>query len=347
MNTFTQTKNWKELSLLLAGIYNILWGSFIVIFPLKIFQWVGAEIPRYPQIWQCVGMIVAVYGVGYIIAAKSPSRYWPIILVGLLGKIFGPIGFIWSLAKGVFPIAFGWNIVFNDLIWWLPFVALMKDVWKENNFSNETLSIGHLDFEKYPERYRAKFINSLSGFKSSNLIGTINNQGQTNLSIVSSVFHLGASPALIGFIIRPDKSRRDTLENIRENGSYTINHVNESIVVNAHQTSARYPINVSEFDSCELTAELRDNFKAPFVAESRISLAVEFIREQKIEENGTHLIIGKILRVYLPKDCVEEDGHVNIEKAGTVCVSGLDSYSQTIKLGRLTYAKTERWPKWF
>ena len=103
---------WMNIVLKLAGLYNILWGSWVVFFPLSAFELSNAKIPLYPQIWQCVGMIVAVYGLGYLVASTSPLKHWPIVLVGLLGKIFGPIGFIWSIYQGSFPLAFGWNIIF-------------------------------------------------------------------------------------------------------------------------------------------------------------------------------------------------------------------------------------------
>lgn len=206
--------------------------------------------------------------------------------------------------------------------------------------------ISEEDFKAFDDRKRVKVINSLSGFKSANLIGTINNQGQTNLSVVSSVVHLGASPALIGMVIRPDVSRRDTLNNIRENGEFTINHINEGIVEKAHQTSARYPQDVSEFSACKLTEEIKDNFKAPFVAESKIKFSVKFVREIKIEENGTHFIIGEIKNVYLPESCICDDGHIDIHQAQTVCVSGLDSYSKPKHIGRLSYAKPDKALHW-
>ncbi|MFG1492771.1 flavin reductase family protein [Halobacteriovorax sp. ZH4_bin.1] len=212
-----------------------------------------------------------------------------------------------------------------------------------------TTIIKDTDFKNYDERKRIKFINALSGFKSANLVGTINNEGQTNLSIISSVVHLGASPALIGLVIRPDIARRDTLENIRENGFFTINHVNESIVEKAHQTSARYPQDQSEFVACGLTPEYvehKEEFPAPFVQEANIKMAIKFVREIEIEENGTHFLIGEIKSVHLPQDCLEEDGHIDIHKAGTICVSGLDAYFTTAPLGRLSYAKADRNPSW-
>lgn len=114
-----------RLVLAIAAIYNLLWGASVVLFPSLLFELAELPQPTYPAIWQCVGMIVGVYGVGYWIAAKDPVRHWPIVLVGLLGKIFGPIGFVYAASTGQLPWHFGWTIVGNDLIWWWPFTVLL------------------------------------------------------------------------------------------------------------------------------------------------------------------------------------------------------------------------------
>lgn len=111
--------------LLLAGGYNLLWGAFVVLMPLFLFDWAGMAAPRYPELWQCIGMIVGVYGIGYIAAAADPARHWPIVLVGFAGKIFGPIGFATALINGRFAPEFAWIILFNDLIWWVPFALIL------------------------------------------------------------------------------------------------------------------------------------------------------------------------------------------------------------------------------
>ena len=108
-----------------AALYNILWGGFVVLFPFFIFEKAGLPAPNYPEIWQCVGMIVGVYGVGYWIASSNPLVHWPIVLVGLLGKICGPIGFLQAAMLGSFPWSFGWTILTNDLIWWVPFGLIL------------------------------------------------------------------------------------------------------------------------------------------------------------------------------------------------------------------------------
>jgi small multidrug resistance pump len=118
---------WPKRWLIAAGAYNLVWGAAVILFPGALFAWAGMDAPRYPQIWQCVGMIVGVYGVGYLIAASDHRTHWPIILVGLLGKIFGPIGFAFALVRGDFPPVFGLTIITNDLVWWIPFSMMLRD----------------------------------------------------------------------------------------------------------------------------------------------------------------------------------------------------------------------------
>lgn len=111
----------------LAGLYNVAWGAFAILFPAALFRWCGMAPPEQPWLWQCIGMMVGVYGVGYWIAARDPRRHWPIVLVGLLGKLFGPIGFVGNALRGEVPWAFGATIITNDLIWWIPFARLLWD----------------------------------------------------------------------------------------------------------------------------------------------------------------------------------------------------------------------------
>ena len=189
------------------------------------------------------------------------------------------------------------------------------------------------------QRQRAHLINSVGGFKSVCLIGTIDNLGNTNLAIFNSIVHIGANPPLICFIVRPDSVDRHTLSNILLNGHYTINHLNEEIYKQAHQTSARYPKEVSEFEATGLTPEFKNNFTAPFVLESNIQLGITFKERINLTINNTIMIIGEIKYMFFPIDCLQADGFLDIEKAGTIACSGLDSYHFTNRLERLPYAK--------
>lgn len=201
------------------------------------------------------------------------------------------------------------------------------------------------DINNFEQRYRATLINSLGGFKSLVLIGTRNKEGKSNLAIFNSFFHLGANPPLFGIIIRPDSAERHTLSNILETGVFTVNHVKEDFYKRAHQTSARYPSDVSEFDATQLTEENKPGIYAPFVKESSIQITASFRQKIDIEANGTVMIIGKINHITIPENCVSEDGFIDLEKAGTITCSGLDSYHTTKRLSRLSYAKPGKEPE--
>ena len=195
------------------------------------------------------------------------------------------------------------------------------------------------DLIQMEQRKRAHLINSVGGFKSVCLIGTVDKIGQTNLAIFSSLVHIGANPPLISFIMRPDSVERHTLANILETGSYTINHLNASIYKQAHQSSARYAKEVSEFDATGLSTEYKGNCKAPFVKESNVQLELDFKQRIDLTINNTIMIIGEIKNIYFPEGCMQEDGFLDIEKAGTITCSGLDSYHLSKSLARLPYAK--------
>ncbi len=133
---------WIRAALWLAGVYNIVWGAIAILAPMAIFRIAGADpLPVYPELWQCIGMIVGVYGIGYAIAARHPFVHWPIVLVGLLGKIFGPIGFLIAMNSGRLPAAFGWTILTNDVIWWIPFSLILWHAARHHQSRVEELTV--------------------------------------------------------------------------------------------------------------------------------------------------------------------------------------------------------------
>lgn len=132
MPTENKAPRWMKTVLQAAGIYNMLWGAWVVLFPNHFFDLVGLPRPNYATIWQSVGMIVGVYGLGYYIAAYDPVRHYPIVLVGFLGKLFGPIGLVMYAAQGLLPWAFGWVNLTNDVIWLVPFAIILYHAFRES-----------------------------------------------------------------------------------------------------------------------------------------------------------------------------------------------------------------------
>jgi flavin reductase (DIM6/NTAB) family NADH-FMN oxidoreductase RutF len=204
-----------------------------------------------------------------------------------------------------------------------------------------TSSILHSkDFSEMSTRYRANLFNSVMGFKSAVLVGTQSASCNDNLSIFSSLFHMGSKPALFGMLFRPaGEVPRHTLTNIEETGFYTLNNILPSFSEKAHKTSAKYAKEVSEFEACRLEKEYLKDFSAPFVKESTIRMGMKWLESVPIRHNNTVLVIGEVILVDLPSEYLLPDGMVDIEKAGTVTVSGLDSYHTTQRIARYEYAR--------
>ena len=198
--------------------------------------------------------------------------------------------------------------------------------------------------KSWNQKYRLRFINSLSGYKGAHLIGTTNEKGESNLAIFNSIVHISSEPARIGFLLRPNTVRRDTYNNILETKYFTINHVQESFFKQAHYTSAKFSQNESEFTACKLKEEFVNHFKAPFVGDSEIKIGLKFVEDIEIKSNGGRLIIGEVELIKINNICIEETGQLDLSKVKDMCVTGLNQYSTVSKKAHLPYARVHETP---
>ena len=207
------------------------------------------------------------------------------------------------------------------------------------------MQVNKEDIQSMERRKRLNIINSVTGIKPANLIGTLSAEGKSNVAIFSSVVHLGSDPALLGFITRPTgEVPRHTYENLKETGYYTINQVPTDIIKNAHYTSAKVDRQVSEFDKMHLSEEYLSNFKAPFVRESQLKIGMKFEQEIPIPLNGTLLIIGSIELLQINDEAVNEKGYIDLEKLNTAGISGLNSYYSVNFLESFPYVRENELP---
>ena len=206
------------------------------------------------------------------------------------------------------------------------------------------IHINREDIASFDRLYRLNLINSLPGYKSANLIGTADSEGRTNLAIFSTVTHMGSNPPLIGFITRPTTVPRHTYQNIKETGYYTINHVHESFIEKAHYTSAKFDLYECEFEKVNLTKEYRGIPNIPYIAESQLKIGLAFRKEIPIDLNQTILVIGEVQEIYIDEDALGEDGIVDLNQLGTVCISGLESYHKVQKISSFPYARKQDLP---
>jgi len=199
------------------------------------------------------------------------------------------------------------------------------------------------DIDQMDKIFRLNLINSCTGFKSANLLGTKSKNGISNVAVFSSITHLGSNPPLVGFVLRPTTVPRDTYRNIKETGTFTVNHIHSAIVEDAHHTSAKYPSEVSEFTKTQLEEEYLDDFYAPFVKGARVRLGCTFLNEYEIKENDTLLLVSQIEHVYVAnQEIQQEDGWLKLQNADTVTINGLDGYAKTELIERFPYARPKK-----
>lgn len=198
------------------------------------------------------------------------------------------------------------------------------------------------DIEGLEKIKRLNIINSIAGIRPANLIGTAHNN-VSNLAIFSSVMHLGSSPALLGFILRPEgEVVRNTYENIKANGVFTINHVPTDKTSESHLTSAKYPPNVSEFEECGFNEHWISGFEAPFVNESPLKIGLTHLQTIPIEVNGTSLVIGQVEHLMVDDGVITAEGYINLELINSAGVAGLNNYYQLKKMDTFPYARVKK-----
>lgn len=195
------------------------------------------------------------------------------------------------------------------------------------------------DLEKI---YKINLINSCTGFKSANLLGSISEDGIPNVAVFSSVTHLGSKPPTLGFILRPTTVPRDTYKNLKDLGYFTINHIHEDIIEDAHHTSANYPKEISEFDITGLEEEYKGNFKAPFVKNAPVQMSMKFIEEIFVPSNSVMLIVAQIQELYVKDEILEKDGLINLSKGNVATINGLDTYAIPKFKKQLSYQKPKK-----
>jgi len=201
------------------------------------------------------------------------------------------------------------------------------------------ICIDKTTFQSLSKVPKLNLINSCMGYKSANLIGTVSGEGQTNLAVFSSVTHLGSDPALLGFILRPTTVSRHTYSNIKETNNFSVNAISQSFIAQAHQTSANYPIEVSEFEVTGIEPEWKEGISIPFVKESPIQLLCNYVNEYEIKENGTIHVIASIEKIFIKEELLSEDFWIQLDKGDVVAINGLDGYAKTELIERFPYAR--------
>jgi flavin reductase (DIM6/NTAB) family NADH-FMN oxidoreductase RutF len=195
------------------------------------------------------------------------------------------------------------------------------------------------DIQLLEQQKRAHLINSCTGYKSANLISTQSKKGITNVAVFNSVTHFGSNPAILGFVLRPNTVPRNTYENIKESGFYTINSITQYLAEDAHHTSAKYPADVSEFDHTDLFPEYKNRFFAPYVMGSPVQIGLKYLTEYHIKENDTLLILGSVQELYIKDNLLQQDGFIDLSLGNVATIVGLEGYAFPKSIDRKPYQR--------
>jgi flavin reductase (DIM6/NTAB) family NADH-FMN oxidoreductase RutF len=193
--------------------------------------------------------------------------------------------------------------------------------------------------QELPKIPRLNLINSSTGYKSANLIATKTADGVSNVAIFSSITHLGSDPALLGFILRPTTVPRNTYKNIKDLGYFTVNHITETMIADAHHSSANYDENISEFDQTNLEEEYYDGISIPFIKNSPVQILCKYLNEYEIKENGTIHIIASIEKIFVEERLLQKDYWLRLDVENVVTINGLDGYCVPKLVDRFEYAR--------
>ncbi len=204
------------------------------------------------------------------------------------------------------------------------------------------IRIDRAEIEKMDRIERLNLVNSCTGYKSANLIATINNQGKTNLAVFSSITHLGSDPALLSFILRPTTVPRHTYKNIIDYGFFSVNHITIDHIPDAHHTSANYSEEISEFDMTNLEAVYHGGCPVPFVKNSPVKLLCKYVNEYLIKENGCLHVIASIEAIFYESHMLSEDKWLQLDKGKILTINGLDGYALPKLIERFPYARPKK-----
>jgi len=127
-----------------------------------------------------------------------------------------------------------------------------------------------------------------------------------------------------------------------ETGVYTINFMPSSLHRSVHQTSAKFPEEVSEFQACGFEEEYVSDHAAPFVKEAIVKVAMRFVSQQELNVNGTILVIGALHQIMVDDESINSEGFFNPEKADVLTCAGLDAYTRVVMTGRWSYARPDQ-----
>jgi hypothetical protein len=119
-------KPWMYVLLRFAGTFNLLAGASMCVFYHEGFKWLGVSKPALALPVQIMGILVALFGVGYHMVASNPMQNRNILLLGWWSKALSSVVAIWYVVAGRLPWWFAVVVFFSDVIYLPPFLLILR-----------------------------------------------------------------------------------------------------------------------------------------------------------------------------------------------------------------------------
>lgn len=123
-------KPWMFYLLSFAGCYNLLAGLSLVVFYHETFKILELPKPTLLLFVQLAGILIGLFGVGYLIVARNPVENRNVLLLGFLSKALGTVLGIWFFVRGQVPVTFLVLLFFADIVYLPPFAMILRRLYR-------------------------------------------------------------------------------------------------------------------------------------------------------------------------------------------------------------------------
>jgi uncharacterized membrane protein len=123
---------WMKYLLRFAGVFNLLAGLAMICLYHEGFKllWPWVQKPDLALPVQVMGILVALFGVGYLLVAANPVENRNILMLGFWSKALSSFAALWYVAAGRLPPGFAVVVFFADVIYLPPFFLILRRLYR-------------------------------------------------------------------------------------------------------------------------------------------------------------------------------------------------------------------------
>jgi hypothetical protein len=116
-----------------AGVFNLLAGAGMICLYHEGFQRLGVQKPGLILPVQVMGILVALFGVGYLLVAANPVENRNLLMLGFWSKALSSAVAMWYVcpwAAHPLPWWFAVVVFFADVIYLPPFYVILRRLYR-------------------------------------------------------------------------------------------------------------------------------------------------------------------------------------------------------------------------